>query len=48
LPVTIAYLRRAPEVPESEGREVQIGGPDVLSYSDMLEALRRAFAEEAG
>ncbi len=31
---TIEYLRRAPEVPESEGREVQIGGPDVLSYAD--------------
>jgi uncharacterized protein YbjT (DUF2867 family) len=32
----IEYLRRAPEVPESEGREVQIGGPDVLSYGEML------------
>ena len=29
---TIEYLRRAPEVPGSAGREVQIGGPDVLSY----------------
>ena len=27
---TIQYLLRAPEVPESEGREVQIGGPDLL------------------
>jgi uncharacterized protein YbjT (DUF2867 family) len=36
---TIEYLRRAPEVPESEGREVQIGGPDVLSYSDMLDRM---------
>lgn len=34
---TVEYLRRAPEVPESEGREVQIGGPDVLSYSEMLD-----------
>ena len=30
---TVEYLRRAPEVPESAGREVQIGGPDILSYS---------------
>jgi uncharacterized protein YbjT (DUF2867 family) len=30
------YLCRAPEVPESSGREIQIGGPDVLSYGDML------------
>jgi uncharacterized protein YbjT (DUF2867 family) len=32
----IAYLRDAPRVPESSGREVQIGGPDVLSYGEML------------
>ncbi len=32
----IEYLSRAPEVPESSGREVQIGGPDVLSYGEML------------
>jgi uncharacterized protein YbjT (DUF2867 family) len=36
---TLEYLRRAPEVPESEGREVQIGGPDVLSYSEMLDRM---------
>jgi uncharacterized protein YbjT (DUF2867 family) len=35
----IEYLRRAPEVPESEGREVQIGGPDILGYSDMLDRM---------
>jgi uncharacterized protein YbjT (DUF2867 family) len=33
---TIAYLGQAPGVPESTGREVQIGGPDILSYGDML------------
>jgi uncharacterized protein YbjT (DUF2867 family) len=27
----ISYLAQAPDVPESEGREVRIGGPDVLS-----------------
>jgi uncharacterized protein YbjT (DUF2867 family) len=36
---TIEYLRRAPEVPESAGREVQIGGPEVLSYSEMLDRM---------
>lgn len=35
----IEYLRRAPEVPESEGREVQIGGPDILSYGEMLDRM---------
>lgn len=39
---TIAYLLRAPEVTESEGREVQIGGPDVLSYSEMLDRMALA------
>ena len=35
----IEYLGRAPDVPESAGREVQIGGPDVLSYGDMLDRM---------
>ncbi|MGE5636852.1 MAG: NAD(P)H-binding protein [Nocardioidaceae bacterium] len=35
----IEYLRRAPDIAESEGREVQIGGPDVLSYGDMLDRM---------
>jgi uncharacterized protein YbjT (DUF2867 family) len=39
---TIEYLRRAPEVPESEGREIQIGGPDVLSYAEMLDRMALA------
>jgi uncharacterized protein YbjT (DUF2867 family) len=38
----IEYLRRAPNVPESSGREVQIGGPDVLSYGDMLDRMALA------
>ncbi len=38
----IAYLAAAPEVRESEGREVQIGGPDVLSYGDMLDLMAYA------
>jgi uncharacterized protein YbjT (DUF2867 family) len=35
----VEYLRRAPEVPESHGREVQIGGPDVLAYGEMLDRM---------
>jgi uncharacterized protein YbjT (DUF2867 family) len=38
----IAYLQRTPEVPESEGGEVQIGGPDVLTYGDMLDRMAEA------
>jgi len=38
----VEYLRRAPEVPESKGREVQIGGPDVLSYGEMLDHMAKA------
>jgi uncharacterized protein YbjT (DUF2867 family) len=38
----VEYLRRAPDVPESSGREVQIGGPDVLSYADMLDRMALA------
>jgi uncharacterized protein YbjT (DUF2867 family) len=43
---TIEYLRRAPEVEESEGREVQIGGPDVLSYSAMLDRMAVALGKQ--
>jgi uncharacterized protein YbjT (DUF2867 family) len=35
----IEYLRRAPDVPPSCCREVQIGGPDVLSYGKMLDRM---------
>jgi uncharacterized protein YbjT (DUF2867 family) len=38
----VEYLRRAPEVPESSGREIQIGGPDVLSYANMLDRMALA------
>ena len=38
----IAYLARAPDVLASEGREVQIGGPDVVSYGDMLDRMAEA------
>lgn len=39
---TVAYLRRAPEVPDSTAREVQIGGPDVLTYAEMLDRMALA------
>ncbi len=42
---TVEYLRRAPQVPESEGREVQIGGPDVLSYAAMLDRMAVALGK---
>lgn len=41
----VEYLRRAPEVPESEGREVQVGGPDVLSYGEMLDRMAIAMGK---
>jgi uncharacterized protein YbjT (DUF2867 family) len=42
---TVEYLRRAPEVPESAGREVQIGGPDVLTYAEMLDRMAIAMGK---
>ena len=41
----IAFLARAPEVPQSSGREVQIGGPDVLSYGEMLDRMADAMGK---
>lgn len=41
----VEYLRRAPEVSESQGREVQIGGPDILSYGDMLDRMAGAMGK---
>jgi uncharacterized protein YbjT (DUF2867 family) len=35
----VAYLAQAPIVPASAGREVQIGGPDILSYGEMLDRM---------
>jgi uncharacterized protein YbjT (DUF2867 family) len=43
---TVEYLRRAPEVPESEWREVQIGGPDILSYAEMLDRMAIAMGKQ--
>jgi uncharacterized protein YbjT (DUF2867 family) len=43
----VAYLRAAPHIPEVRGREVQIGGPDVLSYGDMLDVVARESGRRA-
>jgi uncharacterized protein YbjT (DUF2867 family) len=35
----VAYLAAAPRVPASASREIQIGGPDVLAYGEMLDRM---------
>ncbi len=42
----VAYLAAAPEVAASEGREIQIGGPEVLSYGQMLDRMAIALERE--
>jgi uncharacterized protein YbjT (DUF2867 family) len=37
----IAYLRQAAAIPEARGREIQIGGADVLTYGGMLNTVAR-------
>jgi uncharacterized protein YbjT (DUF2867 family) len=36
---TLSYLAQALTVDESAGREIQIGGPDVLTYGEMLDRM---------
>jgi uncharacterized protein YbjT (DUF2867 family) len=43
----VEYLRRAPEVAESTGREVQVGGPDVLTYAEMLDRMAVAMGKRS-
>ena len=38
----IAFLSQTPRIEESRAKEVQIGGPDVLSYKDMLDSMAHA------
>ena len=40
----VAYLRDAPNVPASAGREIQVGGPDVMQHLDVI----ARFSEETG
>jgi uncharacterized protein YbjT (DUF2867 family) len=42
---TVAYLAQAARVEGSAGREVQIGGPDVLSYGEMLDVMATALGK---
>lgn len=37
----VAYLRAAPGVPDSTGREIQIGGPDVMPHLDVIAQFSR-------
>jgi len=38
----LAYLAAAPDLPDTAGREIQIGGPDVLAYGEMLDRMAEA------
>lgn len=38
----VGYLSQAPHVESSRGREIQIGGPDVLTYGQMLDRMAHA------
>jgi uncharacterized protein YbjT (DUF2867 family) len=38
----LAYLAAAPDLSETAGREIQIGGPDVLPYGEMLDRMAEA------
>jgi uncharacterized protein YbjT (DUF2867 family) len=38
---TVAFLRDALDLPETAGREIQIGGPDVLTHLDIVDAMAR-------
>jgi uncharacterized protein YbjT (DUF2867 family) len=42
----LAYLAAAPAVAEAAGREVQIGGPDVLAYRDILDRMAHALGRK--
>jgi uncharacterized protein YbjT (DUF2867 family) len=35
----LTYMEQAPAIPAARGREIQIGGPDVVSYGDMLDRM---------
>src|SRR3954464_5536169 len=41
----VAYLAQAPHVPESAGREGPLGGPDVLSYGEMLDVMAESLGK---
>ena len=41
----LAYLTAAPDLPETRGREIQIGGPTVLTYGEMLDRMAEALGK---
>jgi uncharacterized protein YbjT (DUF2867 family) len=41
----LSYLAAAPRVDEASGREVQIGGPDILSYGEMIDEMADALGK---
>jgi uncharacterized protein YbjT (DUF2867 family) len=42
----LAYLSAAPDLPNTAGREIQIGGPSVLSYGEMLDRMAEALGRK--
>jgi uncharacterized protein YbjT (DUF2867 family) len=42
----LAYLSAAPDLPKTAGREIQIGGPSVLSYGEMLDRMADALGRK--
>ena len=38
----VAYLTAAPDLPKTAGQEIQIGGPSVLAYGEMLDRMAEA------
>ncbi len=43
----LAYLSQAPGVEDSAARDIEIGGPDILSYGDMLDRMAEALGKRA-
>ncbi len=43
----IEYLRQALDTPEAAGREIQIGGPRVLSHLDLVNEMAAALGRRA-
>jgi uncharacterized protein YbjT (DUF2867 family) len=41
----IEYLAQAPLIEDAAGREIQLGGPEVMTYSEMVEGMARALGE---
>jgi uncharacterized protein YbjT (DUF2867 family) len=39
---TVSFLADAIDIPATAGREIQIGGPDVLTYGEMLDRMADA------